>query len=70
MKIGAKPEYSFEKNKKVLLKTLADILSAARTAALGGSEGFRKRHLARGKMLPRNSVAGMRIGRELMKVTT
>ena len=38
---------------------LADVVTAARVAALGGGEKSRARHLARGKMLPRDRVAGL-----------
>ncbi len=50
-------EYSV--NAKALSGSLAVIADIAQTAAQGGSEGSRKRHLARGKMLPRDRVAGL-----------
>lgn len=38
---------------------LAEVAQAAATAALGGGDGPRARHLSRGKMLPRDRVAGL-----------
>ncbi|WP_108815837.1 carboxyl transferase domain-containing protein [Loktanella sp. Alg231-35] len=38
---------------------LADVAQAAQTAALGGGEASRVRHVSRGKMLPRDRVAGL-----------
>ncbi|MBL1435609.1 MAG: methylcrotonoyl-CoA carboxylase [Rhodobacteraceae bacterium] len=49
----------FSANEKTLLKSLGDVAEQAHQAALGGSEGSRKRHLGRGKMLPRDRVAGL-----------
>lgn len=49
----------FAANKAALAETLGNIAIEAQTVALGGSEGSRKRHLARGKMLPRDRVAGL-----------
>ena len=41
------------------LKALEDVRIAAQAAALGGGEKSRVRHLGRGKMLPRDRVAGL-----------
>lgn len=41
------------------LKALEDVRVAAQAAALGGGEKSRARHLGRGKMLPRDRVAGL-----------
>lgn len=41
------------------LKALEDVRVAAQTAALGGGERSRARHLGRDKMLPRDRVAGL-----------
>ena len=38
---------------------LADVAKAAQDAALGGGEKSRARHISRGKMLPRDRVAGL-----------
>ena len=38
---------------------LADVVKAAQTAALGGGDKSRARHMSRGKMLPRDRVAGL-----------
>ncbi|MFA8440622.1 carboxyl transferase domain-containing protein [Yoonia sp.] len=38
---------------------LAEVAKAAQAAALGGGEKSRARHLSRGKMLPRDRVAGL-----------
>ena len=38
---------------------LAEVAEAARLATDGGGEGARERHLKRGKMLPRDRVAGL-----------
>jgi 3-methylcrotonyl-CoA carboxylase beta subunit len=38
---------------------LADVTQAAQDAALGGGEKSRARHISRGKMLPRDRVAGL-----------
>ena len=38
---------------------LAEVAQAAREAALGGGEKSRARHVSRGKMLPRDRVAGL-----------
>ncbi len=46
-------------NQTALEKALAGVAEMATLAALGGSEGARKRHLGRGKMLPRDRVAGL-----------
>ena len=49
----------FETNQAALKITLTEVSNVAATAALGGSEGSRKRHIGRGKMLPRDRVAGL-----------
>jgi len=41
------------------LEAIENIAEVAAEAALGGSEGSRKRHLGRGKMLPRDRVANI-----------
>ncbi len=46
-------------NAKAFLEALGGIAEQAHEATLGGSEGSRKRHLSRGKMLPRDRVAGL-----------
>lgn len=46
-------------NESELLSTTASIAKAAAKAALGGSKGARERHVTRGKMLPRDRVAGL-----------
>ena len=40
-------------------EALAEVAAAARLAAEGGGEKARKRHVSRGKMLPRDRVAGV-----------
>jgi len=40
-------------------QALKSITAEAQNAALGGSEGSRQRHISRGKMLPRDRVAGL-----------
>lgn len=49
----------FAANHAALEDALGAVADVASKAALGGSEGARKRHLARGKMLPRDRVAGL-----------
>lgn len=46
-------------NRNAHLAALAEIEHAASAAANGGGEASRERHLARGKMLPRERVAGL-----------
>ncbi|MFK7743447.1 MAG: carboxyl transferase domain-containing protein [Roseobacter sp.] len=50
---------SFQTNRRAHLAALEPVLQAAQTAALGGGEKSRARHLSRGKMLPRDRVAGL-----------
>ena len=50
---------TFKANKDVQEKALALIVAAAGKAAMGGGEKSRERHLSRGKMLPRDRVAGL-----------
>ncbi|SIS70206.1 3-methylcrotonyl-CoA carboxylase beta subunit [Roseivivax lentus] len=49
----------FRANRAAHLEALAEIEAAAALAAAGGGERARKRHLDRGKMLPRDRVAGL-----------
>ncbi len=49
----------FAANTESLEAALYGVASEAAKAALGGSEGSRKRHIGRGKMLPRDRVAGL-----------
>jgi len=46
-------------NRAVHLASLAQVSEAAALAAAGGGERSRARHLSRGKMLPRDRVAGL-----------
>jgi len=46
-------------NAKALQEALGGIAKQAHQVALGGSEGSRARHIGRGKMLPRDRVAGL-----------
>jgi 3-methylcrotonyl-CoA carboxylase beta subunit len=46
-------------NRKSHVALLADIHAAAKTAISGGGEAARARHVARGKMLPRDRVANL-----------
>ena len=46
-------------NRAAHLAALDVVREAAEAAALGGSERSRDRHVARGKMLPRDRVAGL-----------
>ena len=46
-------------DRKLHEAALADVAEAAGIAALGGGERSRARHLSRGKMLPRDRVAGL-----------
>ena len=47
----------FEANRKANLAALAQVEEAAATAMAGGSEESRKRHISRGKLLPRDRIA-------------
>ncbi|WP_375228104.1 carboxyl transferase domain-containing protein [Roseobacter sp. S98] len=47
----------FRANEEAHLAALADVAAAAEAAALGGGERSRARHVARGKLLPRDRVA-------------
>ncbi|MGR3824708.1 MAG: carboxyl transferase domain-containing protein [Salipiger marinus] len=49
----------FRANREAHLAALAEIRAAADRAAAGGGETARARHVARGKMLPRDRVAGL-----------
>ena len=50
---------AFKANRDRHLEALEIVQQAAETAALGGGERPRARHIARGKMLPRDRVAGL-----------
>ncbi|APX90600.1 methylcrotonoyl-CoA carboxylase [Brevirhabdus pacifica] len=50
---------SFVANRKAHLTLLETAAEAARAAAAGGGDKARERHLSRGKMLPRDRVAGL-----------
>jgi len=56
VKVGSE---DYRTNQAALEIALEDVAEKAAKAALGGSEGSRKRHLSRGKMLPRDRVAGL-----------
>ena len=47
---------AFQKNKAHNLGLLAELREKVATAALGGSAASRERHVARGKLLPRDRV--------------
>jgi 3-methylcrotonyl-CoA carboxylase beta subunit len=49
----------FKQNEAANLAALGVVEEAARLASLGGGEGPRARHVGRGKMLPRDRVAGL-----------
>ncbi|MEM7379321.1 MAG: carboxyl transferase domain-containing protein, partial [Pseudomonadota bacterium] len=49
----------YQTNRARMLAQLAEVREAAEQAAEGGGERARERHLARGKLLPRNRVAGL-----------
>jgi len=49
----------FAANQAALQLALEGVADLANQAALGGSEGARARHVSRGKMLPRDRVAGL-----------
>ena len=57
-KIAASSE-AFKANEAANLEALAMVQEAAEAAALGGGERSRDRHVGRGKMLPRDRVAGL-----------
>ncbi|MEP1198531.1 carboxyl transferase domain-containing protein [Tateyamaria sp.] len=50
---------TFKDNRAIHLEALDVVQSAAQTAAAGGGEASRERHLSRGKMLPRDRVANL-----------
>ncbi|MDW4496909.1 carboxyl transferase domain-containing protein [Sulfitobacter sp. D35] len=50
---------AFKANRTAHLAALDEIAQAAEAAALGGGEKARERHVSRGKMLPRERVAGL-----------
>ena len=50
---------AFRANRAAHLAALEDIAQAAAQAAAGGGAVARARHVARGKMLPRDRVAGL-----------
>ena len=50
---------AFQTNRQGHLEALSVVEEAAAQAAIGGGEASRERHLSRGKMLPRNRVAGL-----------
>ena len=50
---------AFNANRAAHLESLRVVEEAAATAAIGGGEAARERHLSRGKLLPRNRVAAL-----------
>ncbi|WP_227270336.1 carboxyl transferase domain-containing protein [Roseobacter weihaiensis] len=50
---------AYKANRAAHLQALEEITAVARAAATGGGEKARARHLSRGKMLPRDRVAGL-----------
>ncbi|HEY9056797.1 MAG TPA: carboxyl transferase domain-containing protein, partial [Aurantimonas sp.] len=50
---------SFSENRKVMTRQLKAVEEAAEAAMAGGGEKARERHLARGKLLPRDRVEGL-----------
>ncbi len=50
---------AFRANRATHIEEIEKIAEVAVQAALGGSDGARKRHLSRGKMLPRDRVANL-----------
>ena len=50
---------AFERNREVNAALAAELRQRLRSAAVGGSETARKRHLSRGKLLPRDRVEGV-----------
>ncbi len=62
MKLGSRLAAGSEEaraNRAAHLAALEVVRAAAEAAAAGGGEGARERHVARGKMLPRERVAGL-----------
>ena len=49
----------FRANASTFAALIADLRAVSARAALGGSEAARERHVARGKLLPRDRVAGV-----------
>jgi len=49
----------FKANRAAHLAALSEVAEVARNAALGGGEASRARHLSRGRLLPRDRVAGL-----------
>lgn len=49
----------YKANREQMLAQLEEVQLAAEAAALGGGERSRNRHFARGKLLPRDRVAGL-----------
>ncbi|KAJ2378289.1 hypothetical protein GGI05_006742, partial [Coemansia sp. RSA 2603] len=47
----------FQENARSMAEVVADLEAKVRQAALGGSAAARKKHTARGKLLPRERVA-------------
>ncbi|MEX2518592.1 MAG: carboxyl transferase domain-containing protein [Paracoccaceae bacterium] len=50
---------AFAANREAHLAALGEVGAAAEAAALGGGERARARHLSRGKLLPRDRIAGL-----------
>lgn len=50
---------TFKANAQAHQQSLEEVASVATTAALGGGEKYRERHVSRGKMLPRDRVANL-----------
>ncbi len=50
---------TFKANQQAHLSALEEIATVAQVAAAGGGDAARERHLARGKMLPRDRVANL-----------
>ncbi len=53
------PQTPDHDNRAIHEEALATVSAAAKAAALGGGDAARARHLGRGKMLPRDRVAGL-----------
>ncbi len=49
----------FQSNRQALLDAIAGIDSVARQISLGGNQRTRERHVARGKLLPRDRIAAL-----------
>ena len=49
----------YQNNRQALLDAIAGIDAAARQISLGGNQHTRERHVARGKLLPRDRIAAM-----------